>query len=148
MKIITLLALLLPAALAAPTLETRVAEKDMIWMTYYDTDNCKPSNKPHKGGVVEGVHPGHKNFGQNCVTADHVGRSFRLSKPLRDNIQLDFSVAKDTGSKDYKDKKKFCSIWKKSFFAKDDFSGCVNVGDFTCFKAWENKGLSKKKGGH
>ncbi|KAL4954143.1 hypothetical protein BDW69DRAFT_183823 [Aspergillus filifer] len=137
MRLITLFALLLPASLAASA-QTR---KDMIWMTYYDTDNCKTSNEPHKGGVVEGIRPGHENFGQNCVTAGHIGRSCRLSKPPRVVMQLDFSVAKDTGSKDYKDKKNFCSMWKKTFEVTDDFSGCVNVGAFTCFKTWENKGL-------
>ncbi|KAL4938451.1 hypothetical protein BDV06DRAFT_225982 [Aspergillus oleicola] len=133
--ILSLFTLLLPAALAAPGLEPRA---DHIWLTYYETDNCKGI------GTVEGIHPGHENFGHNFVTKTHVPRSFYLSRPMTGKMQLDISSTKNLEDKDYSDEDSFCSIFKHSYFADDDLTECVKTGPFTCFKAWENKGLKAK----
>jgi hypothetical protein len=64
--------------------------------------------------------------------------SFRLSRPLLPGEQIDFSVVDDVKGTG------LCGKWLRTCFAGDDdnVTKCRNVGRFTCYKVWVNKGLS------
>jgi hypothetical protein len=76
----------------------------------------------------------------------YISQSFRLSRPLEGQEQLDFSLAANPGSwytnKDqFSEESSSCNSFLLSYFAWNGSASCHNTPLFTCHRLWINPGL-------
>lgn len=85
------------------------------------------------------------SFARNISNA-YVSRSFKISRPLQGQEQLDISVARELETW-FSDKDQLssnsssCDHFQQSYFAFNGSTDCHNTPDFTCHRLWINPGL-------
>jgi hypothetical protein len=76
------------------------------------------------------------------VRKEVAGPSFRLSRPLLPQEQLDLSVAEgDLSNWVREGPRNPCQHFIRSYTVGKPAYGCQTPGKFTCYKIWFNRGL-------
>jgi hypothetical protein len=102
--------------------------------------------KPNCNGSWQGVTVfDTTNFARN-LSNFVVSRSFKISRPLKGQEQLDISLATDLSSwyhnKDQLSRNSSsCNSFKNSYFAWNGTTDCHSTPAFTCHRLWLNPGL-------
>ncbi|KAL4790568.1 hypothetical protein BDV19DRAFT_393942 [Aspergillus venezuelensis] len=128
------------AALVAATPVRRVK---IIEIASYTKANCKGDAAQVDIDLVPGL-----DTTRLSQIVGIVSRSYKLSRRLPGDVQLDVCVTDDLENwgDTLESYNSACEVWKHGYFAEDEVTECFDTGPVTCFRVWRNKVLKKKDG--